>query len=163
MSELSVGQLKGLPVNSNVITVPAGNVLYAPGHVLQVVQGTVSPNVSTTSTSFVTSNLSVSITPKSATSKFLITLANDYWVAAGNLAMATIFRNSTNLGGVNGLSFVGAPSSQVECGLSMTVLDSPATTSAITYGSYFRSYGGGTVYAQNGNIPATITVMEIAA
>ena len=36
MSELSVGQLKGLTVNSNTITIPAGHKLYAPGSVVQV-------------------------------------------------------------------------------------------------------------------------------
>lgn len=36
MSELSVGQLKGLTVNSNLITVPSGHKLAAPGHVVQV-------------------------------------------------------------------------------------------------------------------------------
>ena len=37
MSELSVGQLKGLTVNNNTITVPSGHKLYAPGSVVQVV------------------------------------------------------------------------------------------------------------------------------
>jgi hypothetical protein len=36
MSELSVGQLKGLTANNNVITVPSGHTIYAPGSVVQV-------------------------------------------------------------------------------------------------------------------------------
>lgn len=36
MSELSVGQLKGLEVNSNTITIPTGHKLYYPGSVVQV-------------------------------------------------------------------------------------------------------------------------------
>lgn len=36
MSTLSVGNLQGLPTNSNVITIPAGHVLYAPGMIAQV-------------------------------------------------------------------------------------------------------------------------------
>lgn len=36
MSELSVGQLRGLTVNQNIITVPTGHTLYAPGSLLQV-------------------------------------------------------------------------------------------------------------------------------
>jgi hypothetical protein len=68
MSELSVGQLKGLTVNSNTITIPAGHKLYAPGTVVQA--ATIR---SDTRTSYSSSNsgngtaitdLTLTITPK---------------------------------------------------------------------------------------------------
>lgn len=74
MSELSVGQLKGLTVNSNTITVPSGHKLYAPGSVVQVITATSGfTNQSITSTTPVAlSGLSATITPKFANSKILI-------------------------------------------------------------------------------------------
>ena len=44
-------------------------------------------------------------------------------------------------------------------------LDSPATTSATTYSTYFANAnsGGGSVIVQSENTPATIILMEIAA
>ena len=46
--------------------------------------------------------------------------------------------------------------------MAMTYLDSPATTSAITYQVYMRSnYSGGIAYLNFLNPKASITVMEI--
>lgn len=74
MSELSVGQLRGLAVNNNVITVPSGHTIYSPGSIVQVV------SVAKTDTFAGTpgalwmdvSGLSVTITPRFANSRFLI-------------------------------------------------------------------------------------------
>jgi hypothetical protein len=163
MSELSVGQLKGLPINNNVVTVPAGQTLYAPGHVIQTVSANYATGVSTTSMSFISTGLSASITPKFATSKILVTITNTYWASSGNLALGSIFRDSTNLGATLGMNLAGSASSITESNGTMMILDSPNTTSSITYSSRFRSYNGGTVFAQNGNCTATITLQEIAA
>lgn len=164
MSELSVGQLKGLPVNNNVVTVPAGNTLYAPGHVIQVQAfNSTSLAVTTTSGSFQPTGLTVSITPKSTSSKIVVVASNTYWSASGNIVFYTLYRDSTNLGGTNGLALNGATTSQLEAGGHLTYIDSPNTTSAVTYALYFRSHNGGIVYSQNGNNKASIMVMEIAA
>jgi hypothetical protein len=75
MSELSVGQLKGLTVNSNIIDVPSGHTLYAPGHVIQVVNvdynGRVSQGFSGLTIMNIT-GLEAKITPKKANSKIVI-------------------------------------------------------------------------------------------
>jgi hypothetical protein len=76
MSELTVGQLRGLPVNNNVITVPSGHQLYAPGSVVQVqtirsdARVTMSSNPSGNGTTI--TQLGVSITPKFANSKLIV-------------------------------------------------------------------------------------------
>lgn len=76
MSELSVGQLKGLTVNNNTIVVPSGHKLYAPGSTVQTVQ-TVDYAITTISTGsneqfFAYNNLNTTITPKFSGSKFLV-------------------------------------------------------------------------------------------
>jgi hypothetical protein len=77
MSELTVGQLRGLPVNNNVVTVPSGHTLYAPGHVVQVKtvrsdsRSTFSMNNSGNGVAL--SPLNLEITPKFSNSLLLIT------------------------------------------------------------------------------------------
>jgi hypothetical protein len=74
MSELSVGQLKGLTVNNNVITVPAGHTIYAPGSVVQVITASKTDTFAGTPGAvwMDISGLSVTITPRFANSRFLV-------------------------------------------------------------------------------------------
>ena len=167
MSELSVGQLKGLPVNSNVVTVPAGHKLYAPGHVLQVVQATTTTQTSTTSTSFVDTALTASITPSSTSSKVLIIVDAVMEIASSAEMWSTIFRGTvtgTNLGnGNSGFGRIYMPVSQANTFLSISYLDSPSTTSSQQYMLAIRRAAGGTVYANANAATSTMTLMEIAA
>ena len=77
-SELIVQNLKGPASgsNANKIIVPSGHTLSAAGHIIQTVIGPeYGTETSLTSSSFavVSSSLAASITPKSATSKILVT------------------------------------------------------------------------------------------
>lgn len=97
MSELSVGQLKGLTVNNNTITVPSGHKLYAPGSVVQVITATsgfVNQTINS-STPVALTGLSATITPKFATSKILIqAVVTASWTY---VASAHIYKNGTDL------------------------------------------------------------------
>jgi hypothetical protein len=128
----------------------------AAGQVIQVLSATDSTERSSSSTSFVTASntLSVSITPSSASNKIFI-IAH---TAAGNTnVQVTIFRGATNLGdATNGMTYHN--SAATAC---ITFLDSPNTTSSITYQLYFRSYNGTTQYINNTTPKGSITVMEI--
>jgi hypothetical protein len=88
----------------------------------------------------------------------------------------TIYRDSTNLGQSNtGLAFGNSvPTvSATYHPFSMTILDSPSTASAITYGLRFRSYNfdsdasttsrlGNHLGGTSNAVPTHITVMELA-
>ena len=63
MSTLTVQNIQGSASSSNTISVASGHVLQAPGHVLQVIQGTKTDDISSTSTSYVSCGLLVQITP----------------------------------------------------------------------------------------------------
>lgn len=137
------------------------------GTVLQVVQGSTTSNTSTTSTSFVASSLSATITPKFSTSKILAVVSSTATQVTQNKnSTYTIYRNGTNLGGgaTTGLSYyeIGAAPYQW-IPMTMSYLDSPATTSAATYTVYLKVASGGTAYVNIGDISNTITLMEIAA
>ena len=134
------------------------------GKVLQVVTATDSTERSTSSTTFVTGSntLSVSITPSSTSSKiFVIVCAT---AAAENTTQSyyTIYRGATNLGNSNGLfqSYGTGGTAQTNCALSY--LDSPSSTSALTYQVYFRKASGGyNIFLNYGSTLSSITAFEL--
>ena len=134
------------------------------GQVIQVVTATDSTERSTTSTSFVTASntLSVSITPSATSSRILI-LAS-FMGFATNIAIYTVYRNSTNLGTNSGIAFIGGENLTNHIGFHIT--DSPSTTSATTYQIYFRCQSGASYPAKintpyDSNTLSTITALEI--
>jgi len=137
------------------------------GSVLQVVQATTTTVYSSTSTSFVDSGLSVTITPKSSSSKILVTA--DFGVAASTSSGAMIFnllRGSTQLF-YRGICYTDAGG--IYSNAAFFHLDSPATTSATTYKiQYVTQSASATAYVNVGysghaNPTAHITAMEISA
>jgi len=127
------------------------------GALLQVVNATDSTSRSTTSTSFVTASntLSVSITPSSASNKVWIHC--DFGTSKGtNYGYATLYRDATNLSDSLGFMIISVENAQQ----SFSVLDSPSTTSAITYQVYFRS-NSATTTINNQSTKGTITAFEI--
>jgi len=153
--------------SGDTITVPSGATLTAPGHVLQVVTATDSTTRSTTSTTFVTGSntMSVDITPTSTSNKiFLMATGNIYNNTASKYVYATIKRDSTDIGAGSdkGLTnmWTGGGGDDGVC-LSMSVLDSPSSTSQITYQVYFRVDGGTGNLNESGS-KGSITAFEIA-
>lgn len=143
------------------------------GKVLQVVQDTLVGKVSTTSSSFVDTGLSVSITPSSTSSKVLV-LASMSSIGANVTAMFQLVRNTTNIavgtGGSNNITegiTVDATGRALHAGFNY--LDSPATTSATTYKVQYKQNGGGSV-SINGRVSdsyigaySTIIAIEVGA
>jgi hypothetical protein len=85
------------------------------------------------------SGLTVSITPTSTSSKILVS----FTVAVGgnfSYAAARVVRDSTTLpvssesdNGVGGMTGCSQPNTRATAGMSFTYLDSPSTTSSVTY------------------------------
>ena len=94
-SELQVTTIRGVPTgaNANQIIVPSGQTLAAPGHVIQMQNGSISGNSSSsTSGSFVDSGLSVNITPKFSNSKILVIVHQVMAINPGNSHSRVDFR-----------------------------------------------------------------------
>ena len=132
------------------------------GKVLQVVTATNSTASDTTSTSFTSSGLEASITPSSTSNKILVITSNSVEAAgtSGFSSYFSIYRDSTNLGD----SSVGF--GVIYSGISIvnpTILDSPSTTSSVTYKFMGRTQSASTTtYFQRYNALGTITLLEIA-
>ena len=133
--------------------------------VLQVVQGSYSLQVATSSATLVTTNLTASITPSSATSKVLVIIssASSYTQVASRQISFAIFRGATN---VHGSGQYGAQiysqAADLDSPHSMAFLDSPATTSSTAYTLYFASTNSGAVNFNQNNNNSYIILQEIA-
>jgi len=146
------------PNNNTISAITALPASISTGKVLQVVTATDSTSRSTTSTSYVTASntLSVDITP-SATSSKIFVLINTTMLSEDGYY--TIYRDSTNLGSAAG--FGGTSVNNSRCAGAISVLDSPSSTSQITYQLYVKR-AHGTVYINTDNNKGSIVAMEIA-
>ena len=156
------------------------------GSIIQVVQVVHSAQVSTTGVTYVDTGLSGSITPSSSSNKILITVSIPWFIkrstdqARGGIRLlrgSTVIEQgpnsgtspdsepaglgkSTNLGGVT----------QTAGRYSLTFLDSPSTTSAVTYKTQMANhqssaspeiYVNGTDHTSGQDGASFITLMEV--
>lgn len=142
-------------------TIPKAR-MYA-GAVLQVVNATSGTQASTTSTSFVTTGFSASITPSSSSSKILAFFSANGYQTAAAYDVFTLFRGATNIGGATwGFGSIYGNTGDRFGQISGSYLDSPATTSSVTYTIYFRVTASTGFLNLNTGELSTITLMEIA-
>ena len=143
---------------------PAGG-----GKVLQVVNATYGTSVSTGTSTYVDTGLTASITPSSASSKILIIgtqsgmgksgSATAYWRhrLLRDSTVINLYENNAGYDNTNNFNFTGSQP--------FTFLDSPNTTSSVTYKTQINNEGNsGTVVTQNGSeCISIITLLEIGA
>ena len=118
--------------------------------------------LSSTSTSFVTASnsLSVAITPSATSSKIFVQVSFEALTNSGARGFWTIYKDSTDLGDSNGMASIDQ---SVDGGsVSMTFLDSPSSTSELTYAVYIKTNGTQCQVNAN-NTKSCIVVMEIGA
>lgn len=184
-SELYVETLKGLTTgdNANKVIIPSGQTLDASaggfttpaGHVIQVVHATATSAVQNTTTSFVDTGLSGTITPTSTSSKILVIISQHMEVdrdSNTNGSHYKVLRDSTSLmstgehamkteasGGAVGTT-------KIATFMHFNFLDSPASTSELTYKTQAKpnSTSNNCLVRLNrdGNHHAHMTLMEIA-
>jgi len=141
------------------------------GSVLQVVNATYATEVASTTSTFVDTGLTATITPTSATSKILVIVSQMGVSKSGSTRMRLkLLRNGTDIlamGDIN--AYTGAGDFNNIGSVTSSYLDSPATTSAVTYKTQFCSQQNvSVVYVQNyasgaNESVSTITLMEIGA
>jgi hypothetical protein len=160
-------------VAGNVLEAEQLNDLRGAFRVLQVVQATKNDAFSTTSATFVDiTDLSVSITPSTATSEILV-LANVQGSSSGGDASFRLLRDATiiavsTVGSFQGFAMASSTYQNQMFSGGVIFLDSPATTSATTY-KIQTVANSGTTYVNRRGVDAvfggfsTITVMEISA
>ena len=154
-------------VAGQVLTAADQNLLRGAFRILQVVYGSTTTQTPVSSATYISTTLTASITPNYNTSKFLIIANLNLFTAASNeiigiRTVKTVAAADTVL-----LTNTSATSNGGGSLRSMTTqmyLDSPATTSALTYKIEFaRTTGSGTNYAQLGSEVSNIIIMEVSA
>lgn len=141
------------------------------GGVIQVVSSQAVTNSSFTSSSNVSTGFSVTIIPKFSTSKILLWLTANMESNSANAAGFTFYRNGSNIsiGGNNSIQYVRVYGSNIsDIPLCMNFIDSPATTSSLTYTLYGLSSSSNTVIVgggggNTGNTAVNFYALEIAA
>ena len=135
------------------------------GKILQVKNQVQATEVTSNSATYTDTGCSLSITPTSTSSKILVMSSNDCTKYGADTAVAIrCYRDSTEIGGtIIGRRICDSDNSDKEQAIfSFTVLDSPNTTSAITYKTqYNNTYAGGTVRINAGSGSSTFCLMEV--
>tara|TARA_B100000575_G_scaffold252049_1_gene219816 strand:- start:741 stop:1247 length:507 start_codon:yes stop_codon:yes gene_type:complete len=163
-----------LTVDNIVGATTAANVKLPAGSTLQTLEGFSYTRVTSTTATFVDTGVSVAITPKYASSKVLIICKNTFETNSHESARAgmRLLRGSTNIAELDNMIAYNYRSGEasVNGGTGVgIVLDSPNTTSAITYKTQFNNPNAtGTTYCNADDSSSyersrgSIIVMEIS-
>jgi hypothetical protein len=132
--------------------------------VLQVINATYGTQIITTAPTYIDTGLTATITPSSTDSKILVFVSQAGLRKTSSAYVGVkLFRDATQLvyfAGTTG--FTGSTTTNGTGCDSACYLDSPASTSAVTYKTQFNGNGVGTAYVQASNVTSTIILMEIA-
>jgi hypothetical protein len=137
------------------------------GSVLQVVHGVTSTLVSNSTTSYVDTTLTATITPKFANSKILIIISQSTYKSvsnSGNAANILLLRNATSLGRIIYVQGYTNAATELYSIASAQFFDSPNSTSALTYKTQLANLVPAAFVSTqpDGLGGSTITLMEIA-
>ena len=160
---------QGNIANASLGAVTALPAAIATGKVLQVVTGVTYTSTSSTSATYADTSLTASITPSATSSKILI-MVNQFMRKDQNNTYIgyKLFRDSTELNYIGDLIAYTQNSDSDANGIGTTYLDSPSSTSALTYKTQFATLSGGTITIQadagssNERGRGSMTLMEIA-
>ena len=129
------------------------------GKILQVVSSSTQTQSNTTSSTFQATALTANITPSATSSKILILVSYSHYANNGD-SRVTIYRDSTNLFDSTKGKFSFASTDVV---LSDSTLDSPNTTSQVTYTVYHNASAGTSYFLPASNLTATMVLLEVGA
>jgi len=137
------------------------------GKVLQVIQGTYATQVNSSSTSYADTGLTASITPSASTSKVLVIVSHaQVNKSAGNAGSAVsikLLRGATDIYSAFAAGYTNTTLSQNH-NVAFSYLDSPSSTSALTYKTQFANIAAvAEIGVQTNNTTSTIILMEIGA
>ena len=152
------------PNNNTISAITALPAAIPTGKVLQVQNMVATSDTSTTSTSYVVTLLTDTITPSSTSSKILvIATGNLNNTAVNNWTYAVIARDATTLGPrAQGMVGVYSSGGDIHAPTTITYLDSPSSTSSITYDVRIKVTGGTGNWNQQ-DATSSLTLIEIGA
>ena len=165
VNKIQDGTVVNADINSSAAI--AGSKLVMPtGSVLQVVSANQTSETETTSSSYIDTGLSATITPTSTSSKILVLVSQNAVIkSAGNGGVyGQLLRGSTVLAvlALNVAYTANTDQNRIGSGWTSNYLDSPSTTSATTYKTQFKAFNGISAGVSSSGAVSMITLMEIA-
>ena len=172
-----------LGASGDTISIPAGVTIansgtatgFGGGKILQVVGADTSTEVSSTSTSYVTTGLTDNITPSATSSKIFVSATLNFRVSgdggnsAARQAKVGLYRGGTGgtllsqkMIGVYNIDSTTDDGVQSTMSVAFSFLDNPNTTSETTYMLAMAQIENGSPQAQPFNFGSSIVLMEIA-
>ena len=159
----------GIGTTNPLAKLHVNGTFYAHGSIIQVIQGYSTSQPSSTSLTFVSGGISATITPKFATSRIFVFLQTSFQSSTNNTVRGghKLFRDAVELDYHNDIANIniGTPIILVYRD-AFSYMDSPATTSAVTYSNQFRREVGNGSYGEYVICNADsgyVTLMEIAS
>ena len=152
--------LPAAQTTGNVLTAAYMNDLRGAFRVLQVVTGITNTQTSTGSGTFSDVGLSASITPQATSSKILVMAQLNWYNTGADKVTFSLNRGATKINETNPL---GGDANNLDSVAFLTLLDSPATTSATTYKVQFRTSGGASYLRASATATCTIFLIEVSA
>ena len=151
-----------------ILTAAQMNNLRGAFRILQVVEATYSTATSSSTNTFVDTGLTASITPSSTSSKILVFVSHGgVNKVAGNSLTAIdiqLLRTSTVIAECLAVLYTNSSTDLRTPSAVLVKLDSPATTSAVTYKTQFRSRNNtASVTVQGDSSTSTIILCEVSA
>ena len=176
MSTLQVNTINESTSASGVtidgVLIKDGKLATGTGNVLQVVQGTDNTPANITSSSYQDTGLTASITPSATSSKVLVIVSHSafaYAPGAIPFAYIQLLRDSTVISedfplGIKA-ALHGDSNGYIGSSQNISILDSPSSTSSLTYKTQGKYAGSGSGYLTTAYSDATdsIVLMEIGA
>ena len=135
------------------------------GKILQIVRATDTTQRTTTSTSYVDANMSVTITPQKSDSAIIVLLlayARNTSTSSQNMNIQITDASNNAISGAEEMNVTGAGGTTVTPA-TVIAYATPATTSAVTYKTRFLSGSGQTVEFRNDLNTGQMYAIEVAA
>jgi hypothetical protein len=162
---MAISQINQNSLATGVPTSVASSALPA-GTILQVVSATNGTAATSTTSTYVDTGLSATITPKSATSKILVLVSVPDGKTTGTSGAGIslkIVRNSTDIFQFDQFGWWTNSDLYLNGTSSCNYLDSPATTSSTTYKIQFAaSTTPATVRINRDSLTSSMTLLEVA-
>jgi len=166
------GAITEAKLGNNAVTASKIDSSVALGKIGQVVQATTSSTSTITTTTFTDTNLSGTITPTATSSKVLVTVSQPFYIyrtSANVEAWFRILRDATSVwestARVYGYNLGStATSQQIYYIFNYSYLDSPSSTSAITYKTQARvTSASNSAEVRTNDQPSSIILSEVLA
>jgi hypothetical protein len=157
----------GIGTTGQVLTVAAGLPSWASltQKVVKIVAATTTTETSSSSGTYADTTLTATITPASASNQILVFVSQNglQKVSSDTGVDLRLFRGATNIAQFGtAIAANAATTTHFDGGASITILDSPATTSATTYKTQFASSSGtAAARVQMNAVRSSIVLVEV--